>query len=34
MKNYKWNVTNYEKVKEVFKECEQIDRQEYLIGSK
>ena len=34
MKNYKWNVTDYEKVKEVFKECEQIDRQEYLIGSK
>ena len=34
MKNYKWNVTNYEKVKGVFKECEKIDRQEYLIRSK
>ena len=28
MKNDKWNVTNYEKVKERFKECEKIDRKD------
>ena len=28
MKNNKWNVTNYEKVKEVFKECKKIDRKD------
>ena len=28
IKNNKWNVTNYEKVKEVFKECEIIDKQD------
>ena len=28
MKNNKWNVTNYEKVKEVFKEWKKIDRQD------
>ena len=30
MECHKWNVTNYEKVKEVFKECEKIDRQDIL----
>ena len=28
MKNNKWNVINYEKVKERFKECEKIDRKD------
>ena len=30
IKNNKWNVTNYEKVKEVFKECEIIVNKTYL----